>query len=137
MHALSPGHGKTIVAAYLVGSRGTFKHAIFLGGMVTFTHTISVFFLGLTTLFLSQYVLPEKIFPVLGAISGLSIVWIGGMMLYKRAQRLRAPARSRPRASTIIRITAMIMTTITLTITAMTTITITARTATATCRRAT
>ena len=57
--------------------------------MVTFTHTISVFFLGLTTLFLSQYVLPEKIFPVLGAISGLSIVWIGGMMLYKRARRLR------------------------------------------------
>ena len=89
MHALSPGHGKTIVAAYLVGSRGTFKQAIFLGGMVTFTHTISVFFLGLTTLFLSQYVLPEKIFPVLGAISGLSIVWIGGLMLYKRAQRLR------------------------------------------------
>jgi ABC-type nickel/cobalt efflux system permease component RcnA len=88
MHALSPGHGKTIVAAYLVGSRGTFKHAIFLGGMVTFTHTISVFFLGLATLFLSQYVLPEKIFPVLGAISGLSIVWIGGMMLYKRARRL-------------------------------------------------
>jgi ABC-type nickel/cobalt efflux system permease component RcnA len=95
MHALSPGHGKTIVAAYLVGSRGTFKHAIFLGGMVTFTHTISVFFLGLTTLFLSQYVLPEKIFPVLGAISGLSIVWIGGMMLYKRAQRLRG-AGSQP-----------------------------------------
>lgn len=89
MHALSPGHGKTIVAAYLVGARGTFKHAIFLGGMVTFTHTISVFFLGLTTLFLSQYVLPEKIFPVLGAISGISIVWIGGMMLYKRARRLR------------------------------------------------
>ena len=90
MHALSPGHGKTIVAAYLVGSRGTFKHAIFLGGMVTFTHTISVFFLGLTTLFLSQYVLPEKIFPVLGAISGLSIVWIGGMMLYKRGIGLLA-----------------------------------------------
>ncbi len=89
MHALSPGHGKTIVAAYLVGSRGTFKHAIFLGGVVTFTHTVSVFLLGLTTLFLSQYVLPEKIFPVLGAISGLSIVWIGGMMLYRRARTLR------------------------------------------------
>jgi len=89
IHAMSPGHGKTIVAAYLVGSRGTFKHAIFLGGMVTFTHTISVFFLGFTTLFLSQYVLPEKIYPVLGAISGLSIVWIGAMMLYKRAMRMR------------------------------------------------
>ena len=90
IHAMSPGHGKTIVAAYLVGSRGTFKHAIFLGGMVTFTHTVSVFFLGFTTLFLSQYVLPEKIYPVLGAISGLSIVWIGAMMLYKRAMHLRA-----------------------------------------------
>ena len=89
MHAMSPGHGKTIVAAYLVGSRGTFKHAIFLGAMVTFTHTISVFLLGFTTLFLSQYVLPEKIYPVLGAISGLSIVWIGAMMLYRRAMRLR------------------------------------------------
>jgi len=89
IHALSPGHGKTIVAAYLVGSRGTIKHALFLGGMVTFTHTISVFFLGLTTLFLSQYVLPEKIIPVLGAVSGISIVWIGGMLLYQRARRLR------------------------------------------------
>ncbi|MFN7998993.1 MAG: hypothetical protein U0Q18_35550 [Bryobacteraceae bacterium] len=89
MHALSPGHGKTIVAAYLVGTRGTFKHAIFLGGMVTFTHTISVFLLGLTTLFLSQYVLPEKLIPVLGAISGISIVWIGATLLVKRARRLR------------------------------------------------
>lgn len=84
IHALSPGHGKTIVAAYLVGSRGTPKHALFLGGMVTFTHTISVFFLGLTTLFLSRYVLPEKIYPILGAISGLSIVWIGGTLFFKR-----------------------------------------------------
>jgi len=92
IHALSPGHGKTIVAAYLVGARGTMKHAIFLGGMVTFTHTVSVFFLGFTTLFLSQYVLPEKIYPVLGAISGLSIVWIGAILLYKRAMRLRGGA---------------------------------------------
>ncbi len=90
IHALSPGHGKTIVAAYLVGARGTAKHAVFLGGMVTFTHTISVFALGLTTLFLSQYVVPEKIYPVLGAISGLSIVWIGATLFYKRAMRLRS-----------------------------------------------
>jgi ABC-type nickel/cobalt efflux system permease component RcnA len=89
IHALSPGHGKTIVAAYLVGSRGTPKHAIFLGGMVTFTHTISVFFLGLTTLFLSRYVLPEKIYPVLGAISGISIVWIGGTLFFRRLRNAR------------------------------------------------
>lgn len=84
IHALSPGHGKTIVAAYLVGSRGTMKHAAFLGGMVTFTHTASVFFLGFVTLFLSRYVLPERIYPVLGAISGLSIVWIGAMLFFRR-----------------------------------------------------
>jgi nickel/cobalt exporter len=83
-HALTPGHGKTIVAAYLVGSRGTLKHAAFLGAMVTFTHTVSVFLLGLATLFLFQYVAPQKVTQVLGAISGLSIVVIGGWMLYKR-----------------------------------------------------
>jgi len=83
-HALTPGHGKTIVAAYLVGSRGTLKHAAFLGGMVTLTHTITVFLLGLATLFLFQYVVPQKVTQVLGAISGLSIVAIGGWMLLKR-----------------------------------------------------
>src|SRR5579864_2327165 len=85
-HALTPGHGKTIVAAYLVGSRGTLKHAAFLGAMVTFTHTISVFLLGMATLFLFQYVVPAKITQVLGAISGLSIVVIGAWMLYKRVR---------------------------------------------------
>ena len=83
-HALTPGHGKTIVAAYLVGSRGTLKHAAFLGAMVTFTHTVSVFLLGLATMFLFQYIVPEKVTQVLGAISGLSIVAIGGWMLVKR-----------------------------------------------------
>jgi len=85
-HALTPGHGKTIVAAYLVGSRGTLKHAAFLGAMVTFTHTAVVFLLGLATLFLFQYVVPQKVTQVLGAISGLSIVAIGGWMLYKRVR---------------------------------------------------
>lgn len=89
-HALTPGHGKTIVAAYLVGSRGTLRHAAFLGAMVTFTHTVSVFLLGMATLFLFQYVVPEKITRVLGAVSGLSIVAIGGWMLYRRL-RTRHP----------------------------------------------
>jgi ABC-type nickel/cobalt efflux system permease component RcnA len=89
VHALSPGHGKTIVAAYLVGSRSTPRHAVFLGLMVTFTHTVTVFFLGFVTLFLSRYVLPEKIYPVLGAVSGLSIVWIGTTLFYKRLRAAR------------------------------------------------
>ena len=92
IHALSPGHGKTIVAAYLVGTRGTVKHAAFLGLMVTFTHTITVFFLGFVTLFLSRYVLPEKIYPVLGVVSGLAIAWIGMSLFWKRLQAVRGHA---------------------------------------------
>jgi nickel/cobalt transporter (NicO) family protein len=88
-HALTPGHGKTIMAAYLVGSRGTMKHAAFLGLMVTMTHTISVFALGLATLFLFHFIVPEKITEILGVISGLSIAIIGGGMLWKRISAQR------------------------------------------------
>jgi len=88
MHALSPGHGKTIVAAYLVGSRGTAYHAMILGAMVTFTHTASVFALGLGVLFFQNYVQPERIIPTLGAVSGLSIVIIGAWLLYQRTRAL-------------------------------------------------
>lgn len=92
VHALSPGHGKTIVAAYLVGTRGTVRHALLLGAVVTFTHTISVFALGLGTLFLSQYVLPDRIVPALGLVSGLSIVWIGAALLWRRVRNLHGHA---------------------------------------------
>jgi ABC-type nickel/cobalt efflux system permease component RcnA len=84
VHALSPGHGKTLVAAYLVGSRGTPRHAVFLGLTVTLTHTVSVFALGLVTLYLSRFVLPETITPILGTISGVTIVWVGATLLYRR-----------------------------------------------------
>ena len=63
-HALSPGHGKSIVAAYLVGSRGTPRHAVFLGLTVTVTHTIGVFALGLITLSLSAVHRPRPALPV-------------------------------------------------------------------------
>lgn len=84
LHALEPGHGKTLVAAYLVGSRGTMKHAALLGASVTVTHTFSVFVIGLATLFVSSYVVPEKIIPVLSVLSGLMIVAIGLWLLVKR-----------------------------------------------------
>ena len=89
LHALEPGHGKTIVAAYLVGSRGNMKHAALLGASVTFTHTLSVFLLGIGTLLLSSYIVPEKIIPVLGVLSGASIVLIGGWLFYKRWSAFR------------------------------------------------
>lgn len=91
-HALEPGHGKTIVAAYLVGSRGTLKHAAILGGVVTFTHTISVFLLGIAMLLLSKSFVPERVIRVLEAVSGLSIVAIGAVMLIQRLRRLRGAA---------------------------------------------
>lgn len=93
LHARSPGHGKTMVAAYLVGSRGTMKHAAFLGAMVTLTHTISVFLLGLVTLAFAKYLAPETLVTWLGAVSGISIVAIGASLFYKRLRTLRAPVR--------------------------------------------
>ena len=83
-HALSPGHGKTIVAAYLVGRRGTVRHAALLGLIVTVTHTIGVFALGLVTLLLSRFIVPEELFPWLNLVSGLLVVGIGASVLRAR-----------------------------------------------------
>jgi ABC-type nickel/cobalt efflux system permease component RcnA len=76
-HALTPGHGKTIVGAYLVGSRGTARHALILGLTTTITHTAGVFALGLVVLVASEFVMPEKFYPWLGVLSGLLVVLIG------------------------------------------------------------
>src|SRR3989475_8646830 len=84
VHALSPGHGKTVVGAYLVGSRGSARHAAFLGLTVTITHTAGVFALGLVTLLASQYVVPERLFPVLSLLSGAMVVAIGASLLIRR-----------------------------------------------------
>lgn len=77
LHALSPGHGKTIVGAYLIGSRGTAKHALFLGLTTTITHTAGVFLLGFIVLVASEFILPEQLYPWLGLLSGLLVVLIG------------------------------------------------------------
>ena len=80
-HALSPGHGKTIITAYLVGQRGTPRHAALLGLIVTVTHTIGVFGLGLVTLALSQFIVPDRLYPWLNLVSGLLVVGIGASVL--------------------------------------------------------
>lgn len=87
VHSLSPGHGKTLVGAYLVGERATFRHALFLALMTTVTHTLGVFALGLITLAAARYVLPEQIYPWLGLISGAMIVCIGANLIAQRRQR--------------------------------------------------
>ena len=84
LHALEPGHGKTIVAAYLVGSRGTAWHAVLLGLIVTASHTVGVFALGAITLYASRYIVPEQLYPWLGVFSGLTIAGLGGYMFLRR-----------------------------------------------------
>lgn len=90
LHALSPGHGKAMVAAYLAGTRGDARHAVALGLIVTVTHTIGVFALGFVTLSLQQFILPEDIYPWLTLISGLLVVAIGANVLRSRVRWGRA-----------------------------------------------
>ena len=83
-HALTPGHGKTIVAAYLVGTKGRVRDAILLGGIVTITHTASVFLLGLGMLFASQHVMPQRLIPWLTVLSGALVAGMGVWLLVRR-----------------------------------------------------
>ena len=90
-HALTPGHGKALVAAYLVGSKGTVWDAVFLGSVVTVTHTAAVFVLGLLTLYASQYFLMEQLYAWLSVVSGVLIVGIGSWLLFSRWKFFRYP----------------------------------------------
>lgn len=84
LHALEPGHGKTIVAAYLVGSKGTARHALLLGIVVTISHTAGVYLLGGITLYAQKYILPDRIYPYLGVLSGLLIAGTGCFLFLQR-----------------------------------------------------
>jgi len=86
-HALEPGHGKAVVAAYLVGSRGTARQAMLLGLIVTASHTAGVYLLAGVTLYASRYVVPERLYPWLGALSGLTVAGLGFCLFLKRYAR--------------------------------------------------
>ena len=96
LHALGPGHGKTVVGAYLVGERGTARHAMLLGLLVTATHTSAVFALAFITLYASQFIVPERLYPWLSLLSGLLVVLLGSVLLISRARSfLRRRAEQR------------------------------------------
>lgn len=82
-HAITPGHGKAIVAAFLVGSRSTPWHAVCLGLTVTATHTLGVFALGLMTLFISRYWVTQDLFPWIEMASGIIVLVIGISLLVR------------------------------------------------------
>src|SRR5215217_7467703 len=94
-HALTPGHGKAVVAAYLIGARGTARHAGILGLTVTLTHTAGVFVLGAVTLYLSRYILPEVLYPWLSVTSGLLVVLIGLVLIYRHLDKRPPDRRAR------------------------------------------
>jgi nickel/cobalt transporter (NicO) family protein len=75
-HALAPGHGKTVMAAYLVGLRGTLGQAVTIGATVTVTHTAGVLILGLV-LSTTRAVASERVYPWLGLGSGLLLAAVG------------------------------------------------------------
>lgn len=100
LHAFEPGHGKAIVGAYLVGSRGTAKHALILGLIVTATHTIGVYALGLVTLFASRYILPEQLYPWLGVLSGALVAIFGVRLFWERVRMSRAKSHSHTHTQT-------------------------------------
>ncbi len=88
LHAFAPGHGKTVMAAYLVGERGSARHGLAIGLTVAVTHTVGVLALGLA-LTASQAFAPESVYPWLGVASGVTFVALGFTLLWRALQRRR------------------------------------------------
>ncbi|MBI2773358.1 MAG: High-affinity nickel-transporter [Chloroflexi bacterium] len=89
LHSLTPGHGKTVMAAYLVGMRGTLRQAVALGSVVALSHTAGVLGLALAVLGASSVIAPERVYPYVSALSALIVLGIGvylvGRMIGRRA----------------------------------------------------
>jgi len=94
LHALEPGHGKTVVGAYLVGSRGTAWHAMILGLVVTLTHTGIVILLGTLSTVAAEYFVPDTVRKVLEVVSGILVVAVGGWMIGVRIRLARGHRHS-------------------------------------------
>ena len=84
VHALGPGHGKTLMAAYLIGAGGRFHQAVAVGGSVALMHTASVLALGFVVLTATEVFAPERVYPWLGLGSGLVAFGLGAALLVAR-----------------------------------------------------
>ena len=88
-HAMAPGHGKTVMAAYLVGTRGRPRDAVALGVVVALMHTASALLLGFVLLRLGAAIAPERLFGWLSLASGLAVLGVGLYLCYRRFTRHR------------------------------------------------
>jgi nickel/cobalt exporter len=88
IHALGPGHGKSLIGAYLVGSGGTLRQAMGVGAAVSVMHTASVLGLGLLVLTAERLFAPERVYPWLGLASGLVALVLGAALLVSRLHAL-------------------------------------------------
>ena len=101
LHAFAPGHGKTLMAAYMLGQqRSSLRQVAVIGLTVTLTHTVGVLTLGvvLSTVALAA---PEQIYSWLGLASGVLLVGIG-VSLLRQAQHRSAPVVQQIRASAMV-----------------------------------
>jgi len=83
-HALTPGHGKTLAAAYLVGEKGTLAHAFLLGAVTTISHTGGVILLALLLPSFFPNAAPADVQTVLGFFGGITIAALGAWLLLRR-----------------------------------------------------
>jgi ABC-type nickel/cobalt efflux system permease component RcnA len=83
-HALTPGHGKTLVAAYLVGERGTVWHAVLLGLTTTLSHTGAVWILAVVLTVFFPDADPGRVNTILGFVGGLLVAGLGVWLLLRR-----------------------------------------------------
>jgi len=93
-HALTPGHGKTLMAAYLVGTRGTARHALGLGLSVSVSHTAGILLLAAVVVGFSGAIAPDVVVRWAPVVAALSIVLIGGWMLLGEVRRRRSAGAS-------------------------------------------
>ena len=82
-HSLAPGHGKTLMAAAVVGRRGTGRQVLAIGSTVAATHTTGVLVLG-SVLWLTQSLAPDRLLPWLTAASGVLLAIAGATLLLRR-----------------------------------------------------
>jgi nickel/cobalt transporter (NicO) family protein len=98
-HAMLPGHGKTLMAAYMVGSDAKVRQAVAVGGAVAIMHTASVVGLGLLVLGLEETFRPETLYPWLGLVSGLTALALGAYLLISRLSAWSSARRAESEGS--------------------------------------